>query len=111
MITMRCGKISQKNAAGLEHAPDFLQHEAAYCLRIGIEQTENTEYRIKAFLSKTESQEIGLHQQNALFNKRFFLANVKHRPANIRSNAGLLRISCDFLQYSAGAAPGFENAG
>lgn len=110
MIPMRCGKICQENAARLEHAPDFLQHEAACCVRIGIEQTENTEYRIKVFFSETESQEIALHQRNVVFNKRFFLANVKHRPANIRSDAGLLRISCDFLQHSAGAAAGFENA-
>lgn len=94
---MRCGKIRQENAARLEHTPDFLQHEAARCVRIGIEQTENTEHRIKARLLKTQVQEIALYQSRPLFNKRFFLANVKHRPANIRSDADLLRISCDFL--------------
>lgn len=109
MIPMRCGKICQENAARLEHAPDFLQHEAACCVRIGIEQTENTEYCIKARLLKTQAQEIALHQCCALFNKGFFLANVKHRPANIHSDAGLLRISHDFLQHSAGAAAGFQN--
>lgn len=110
MIPMRCGIIRQENAARLEHAPDFLQHEAACCVRIGIEQTENTEYCIKPRFLKTQVQEIALHQSRMLFNKRFFLANVKHRPANIRTDASLLRISCDFLQHGAGAATGFENA-
>lgn len=110
VITASCGKIRQENAARLEHAPDFLQHEAARCVRIGVEQTENTEHRIKTFFSKTEPQEIALRQRNVVCNKGFFLANVKHRPANIHSNTGLLRISCNFLQHSAGAAAGFENA-
>lgn len=61
MIPMRCGKIRQKNAARLQHAPDFLQHEAACCVRIGIEQTENTEYCIKPRFLKTQVQKIALH--------------------------------------------------
>ncbi|MCG3153907.1 MAG: hypothetical protein DKINENOH_00497 [bacterium] len=109
-IALHRGKICQKNAVGPEHAPDFSEQAAAAGGAIEIEQAEDTEYRVKAFLLKTESQKIALRQPRPRINKGFFCANVKHWPAQVNAHTGLPRHRGDFRQHGAGAAARLQNA-
>lgn len=109
-IALHRGKICQKNAVGPEHSPDFSEQAASAGGAIEIEQAEDSEYRVKAFLLKTESQQIALHQRRPRINKGFFCANVKHWPAQVNAHAGLLRRRGDFRQHGAGAAARLQNA-
>lgn len=109
-ITPDSGKIRQKNAVGSEHAPDFSKQRAATGGTIEIEQAENTEHRIEAFVTKTEAQKIALHQGRPRINKAFFCANVKHWPALVHAHTGLVRREGDFRQHGTGAAACLQHA-